>query len=59
MSTRNQNWPLIHHSDRGGQYIYKPYINMLKANNVNISMGLTAMDNAYAERINQLSRESI
>ena len=53
MSTKNQNWPLIHHSDRGGQYIYKPYIKMLESSKVNISMGLTAMDNAYAERINQ------
>ena len=45
--------PVIHHSDRGSQYIYKPYLKLLKSLNTNISMGLTAMDNAYAERINQ------
>jgi len=45
--------PIIHHSDRGSQYIYKPYIKLLKSLNTNISMGLTAMDNACAERINQ------
>ena len=43
---------LIHHSDRGCQYTSKKYTKMLKANNISISMGLVATDNAYAERIN-------
>lgn len=42
----------IHHSDRGGQYGSNLYTNLLKDTNIQISMGLTAMDNAYAERIN-------
>jgi len=45
--------PTIHHSDRGSQYIYKPYVDLLTGLNTYISMGLTGMDNAYAERINQ------
>ena len=43
---------LIHHSDRGSQYVDKNYIQLLKNNGITISMGLKAQDNAYAERIN-------
>lgn len=43
---------LIHHSDRGSQYIYKKYIKLLEAKGAKISMGEKAQDNAYAERIN-------
>lgn len=43
---------LIHHSDRGSQYGSTPYRNKLMANGIHISMGLTATDNAYAERVN-------
>jgi len=43
---------LIHHSDRGSQYIYSKYIKLLVDNDVKISMGEKAQDNAYAERIN-------
>src|SRR5690606_10049005 len=45
--------PEIHHSDRGSQYIYKDYVNLLKNNGCKISMAKTAQDNAYAERINR------
>ena len=45
--------PSIHHSDRGSQYNYKEYIEMLEGVGCKISMALTAQDNAYAERINQ------
>lgn len=44
---------LIHHSDRGTQYTYKGYIQILLEHNCKISMALSAQDNAYAERINQ------
>ena len=44
--------PEIHHSDRGKQYIYNKYIEMLNKNQCEISMSKTAQDNAYAERIN-------
>ena len=43
---------LIHHSDRGSQYISKKYVDTLKKLNCHVSMGLTAQQNAYAERIN-------
>ena len=44
--------PRIHHSDRGSQYIDKQYVKMLTDEGTQISMGLQAQDNAYAERIN-------
>ncbi len=43
---------LIHHSDRGSQYVDLNYQKLLKNKGVQISMGLCAQDNAYAERIN-------
>lgn len=43
---------LIHHSDRGGQFIDKAYIKLLIENNIAISMCLNAKENAYAERVN-------
>ncbi len=49
--------PKIHHSDRGGQYIYKDYIKLLKQHNSQISMGLIAQENAFAERINRTIKE--
>jgi putative transposase len=49
--------PLIHHSDRGSQYIYNEYTTLLKENNSKISMALSAQDNAYAERINKTIKE--
>lgn len=43
---------IIHHSDRGSQYGSDLYRNRLKEKGIHISMGLTATDNAYAERVN-------
>lgn len=43
---------LIHHSDRGSQYVDKMYQGLLTTNGIYISMGMQAQDNAYAERIN-------
>ncbi len=43
---------LIHHSDRGAQYSSKIYREALINSGIQISMGLKAQDNAYAERIN-------
>ena len=42
----------IHHSDRGAQYGSDDYRKLLKDNNIEISMGLIAQENAFAERIN-------
>ena len=52
MAIYNHGVPKIHHSDRGSQYIDKLYTKILMDHKVNISMGLQAQDNAYAERIN-------
>ncbi len=43
---------LIHHSDKGSQYIYLKYTSLLQSKGILISMGEKAQDNAYAERIN-------
>jgi len=43
---------LIHHSDRGSQYCSKEYTKILKDCQISISMGKTAQDNAFAERVN-------
>lgn len=47
-----QRISMIHHSDRGSQYGSKEYVGILKNSGIQISMGLTAQENAYAERIN-------
>ena len=53
MALKEHPAPKIHHSDRGAQYIYKKYIELLESNGCEISMALSAQDNAYAERINR------
>jgi transposase InsO family protein len=57
MALKNHQVPVIHHSDRGSQYTYKKYVEMLKANHCQLSMCLSAQDNAYAERINRTIKE--
>ncbi len=57
MALKDNTAPMIHHSDRGGQYIYKGYIKVLNDNQSQISMSLSAQDNAYAERINRTIKE--
>lgn len=48
---------LIHHSDRGSQYIDKEYLRMLNKKSVQISMCKEAWENAYSERINRTIKE--
>lgn len=43
---------LIHHSDRGGQYISDKYIALLKGANIKISMCNQVYENAHIERVN-------
>ncbi len=45
---------LIHHSDRGCQYCSGPYVNVLKAHGVSVSMTQSGdpLENAIAERAN-------
>ena len=57
MALRTHKAPQIHHSDRGSQYIYKQYVELLRQHQTKISMGLKAQDNAYAERINRTIKE--
>ena len=57
MALNDNDAPMIHHSDRGAQYIYGQYIKLLKDNASQISMALSAQDNAYAERINKTIKE--
>lgn len=57
MALKENDPPKYHHSDRGAQYIYKGYEELLKENGCEISMGKIAQDNAYAERINRTIKE--
>ena len=57
MALMDNKAPEIHHSDRGSQYLYKEYIQQLKEKGSQISMALSAQDNAYAERINRTIKE--
>ena len=43
---------LIHHSDRGSQYRYKPYTKLLESKGARISMCRSVYDNAHMERLN-------
>lgn len=52
MALSGNDPPVIHHSDRGSQYIYEGYIKLLKEHGIKPSMGKIAQENAYAERIN-------
>lgn len=48
---------LIHHSDRGSQYIDKMYLKTLADHSIQISMCKEAWENAYSERINRTIKE--
>lgn len=42
---------LIHHSDRGSQYIANKYTQLLEKTNIRISMCQSALENAFIERV--------
>jgi transposase InsO family protein len=50
---------LIHHSDRGIQYCCKEYVELLKTNNIRISMTENGdpYENALAERVNGILKD--
>ena len=50
---------LVHHSDRGVQYCCHAYVELLQANNIQISMTQTGdpLENALAERIHRTIKE--
>ena len=53
MALKSHKAPRVHHSDRGSQYTYREYTDLLESSGCAISMAKTAQDNAYAERINR------
>jgi len=59
LQNQNNLEGIIHHSDRGIQYCCKAYINLLKQNNVKISMAGkgNCYENATAERINGILKQ--
>lgn len=57
MALKHHKPPKVHHSDKGSQYTYNGYIEILKEAGTRISMGEKAQDNAYAERINRTIKE--
>jgi transposase InsO family protein len=48
---------MIHHSDKGSQYIDKDYLDLLQQHKIIISMCDYAWENAYTERINRTIKE--
>jgi len=54
ISRKSSGTNLIHHSDRGVQYCSSQYIDLLKSNNIQISMAEkgSPYENAIAERVN-------
>lgn len=50
--TTNFKGQLIHHSDRGGQYVSNVYTQMLHDANIKISMCNQVYENAHIERVN-------
>lgn len=53
MALKDHKARKIHHSDRGSQYTYTAYIDLLKSKGCKISMVKKVQENAYAERINR------
>lgn len=60
-SDRDDSQRLIHHSDRGVQYCSSFYVNVLKDNNIEISMTQSGdpLENATAERVNGIIKDLI
>ncbi|GHT79480.1 hypothetical protein FACS189464_4250 [Bacteroidia bacterium] len=48
----NYNGQLIHHSDKGSQYMSAAYKRMLMRHGIELSVAENSLQNAYAERIN-------
>jgi len=64
MALANRKYPdreLIHHSDRGIQYCSRPYIKLLRKNEIAISMTQTGdpYDNILAERMNNTVKNEL
>jgi len=59
LKTKNYTGRLLHHSDRDLQYCSKKYTDLLKKNDINISMTekYDPYENALAERMNRTLKE--
>lgn len=59
LNNRKYSHPLIHHSDRGLQYCSTEYTQLLKSNNISISMTeqYDPYENAIAERVNGILKD--
>lgn len=55
---KKYNQKLIHHSDRGGQYISEAYTSLLADYGIQISMCTNVLDNSYMERVNGTIKNS-
>ncbi|MEM6964533.1 MAG: DDE-type integrase/transposase/recombinase [Bacteroidota bacterium] len=49
---KNYEGQLIHHSDRGSQYIFHGYLDLLDAHGIQVSMCTDVLENAHMERAN-------
>ena len=49
---KNYRGGLIHHSDKGSQYMSKSYRDMLEKYGIELSVAENSLQNAYAERLN-------
>jgi putative transposase len=49
---KNYNNKLIHHSDRGSQYVSDDYTKSLESNGIRISMCKEVLENSHLERVN-------
>lgn len=54
LKTRNKNdlSALIHHSDKGTQYVFSEYVQLLGDNQIQISMANIVYENSHSERLN-------
>jgi putative transposase len=61
LQNRLYKHPLLHHSDRGFQYCSHDYVEMLRQNQVAVSMTETGSpyDNAIAERVNGILKSEL
>ena len=50
---KHYNNGLIHHSDRGSQYVSKDYLNVLQTYGIQVSMCRSVYENTHLERVNR------
>lgn len=50
--TKNDLSSLIHHSDKGTQYVFSEYVQLLEDNKIQISMANIVYENSHSERLN-------